>query len=346
MDRFDELFNTFIEEKCHIDSKVKIPSSKLFESFKKWLSQNCVDYRLNHITFTTNMKKYFVQFQPKKSKHYNTFTGLCLKDDYIQPQLPDYDSKKQKERDYKHLYYINNRDKMRQQNKHNYNETKERERELISRTHITEEQLYKRKKLKLIEYVLNDDTSVNWDETISRMNKNVEKYINSFIKNKTDQINDLDKTIECHHNNLKHYTQYGDTTQCKHSVKLINSYQKQERRINSSIYKVKSQLTVPVKVKLKIVNTNSSMDINTDYELNTKNMSKEDYIKFRQWHEQKSNEIWNLGINDEDKNKILQDFYNKYDYVDTIFEDLYGEEIDYRQILDIITESRENISPY
>lgn len=357
MDNFVETFKQFIEDKCKVNEEVKIQSSKLFETFKCWMDGKL---RINNIVFTMNMKQHFPQFEYKRTNTGSVFKGLCLKEDVKIKMIPDYKQHLDKKREYNREYYSKNRDKVRTQQKRYYNIKCVYEEELKERSGITEEQLFKRKRLGLIKYIFNPDTTVNWTETITRMEKKVKEYIQEYTKSKDECVKDIDKNIECHEENYQRYRQLGNKNLSDQSVELINFYTKNKDNVQKDINKKTSELATTsiiqnlsdhasdlmteslshlsstniVTPKLKIVNIDSYVD--TTYDIDILNLTKEDYIKFRTWHTQKSDDIWNLNVDLEEKNRILQEFYEKYDYVNEEFNKLYVNDEDYNDVFESI----------
>lgn len=340
MENFKEVFCKFVEDTCCVDLEVRVQSSKLFNAFIEWLNDKCIKHTLNNKVFAKNIKLYFPEYKCKRCKSYNAFTGLCLKIDYISPcAILSYEEKKQKEKEYKREYYIKNRERINEHNKQYYKIISHREKELMRLTNITEQQLYKRKKLRLIEYILDREGNVNWEQTIERMNIKVEQYVFEQTKEQRNQIKEINKVIDCHNYNLQHYEKLGDIESSTNTVQLINSCEKQTKQLSDSISKKESiKITtselssdlmkegvskiVITKPKLKIVNKK----VDTDYDIDINSLTKEKYIEFRKWHNKKSDEIWNLEASTKEKDSILQEFYNRYYYVDDKFEELYGEE--------------------
>ena len=347
MDNFVDNFKHFIEERCKVNEDLKIQSSKLFETFKCWMNGNL---RVNNTMFTMNIKKHFHQFEYKRTNTGSVFKGLCLKEDVKIKMIPDYKRHLEKKREYNQQYYHKNKDKVRIQQKRYYNIKCLYDEELKQRSGITEEQLFKRKRLGLIRYIFNPDTTVNWTETITRMEEKVKEYVQEYTKSKHERVKDIDKNIQCHEENYERYVQLDNKDLSDQSMQLINLHAKTKDKIRKNINKKTSEFTTTLtlhgsniygessessekfspKIKLKIVNVNTNVD--TTYDVDIHNLTKDEYIKFRKWHTQKSDEIWNLNLSLEEKNRILQEFYDKYDYVNEEFNKLYADDDDYNDV--------------
>lgn len=284
MYEFKDIFTQFIENKCEIDDNVKIKSRELFDSFNNWLESNCITYDINITVFSVNVKKYFPQFPYKRIRMGRVFTGLCLKQNYKTKHIPNYKQVLDRRREYARNYYHQNKDIIRQQQKQHYDTKCIYDQELMKRCNITEEQLYKRKKLGLVKHIFNMDNTLNWSETINAMEKRVENF-------------------KQQHKEEEEHNQVHTTSQ-----------------------------NIQPRAKLKII-TNPYQVVDTTYDIDIVNLTKHGFIQFKKWFNEKSDEIWTLKLPVTDKNRMLDEFYDKYNHIDDRFEELYSNDTDYDDII-------------
>ena len=274
-EEFVLIFTKFVEDRCYEDEGVRIQSRRLYDKFKEWMREKGINYEIDNRRMSIKIKEELGKYKVKKYSKYNAFEGICLKEDYRVEEIPDYKGYKKDRRKYQEEYYIKNRERLRMKQRENYTTRNAHDKELIKRGNITEEQMFKRKRLGLIKYIMEGE-EVNWEETIKKMNEKVDKYVRGY---NIDKVNTIDI--------------YGG--------------------------------------EKKVVDINC--EIEREYEIDTNNLSKEEYIKFKQWYNFKSDEIWSMDKSVEERDKLLKEFYEKYYHVDERFDELYEEDIDYHNIL-------------
>ena len=271
-DEFVVIFTKFVEERCYEQEGVKVASRRLYDKFKEWIGERGIKYEIDNRGMSMRIKEGLGKYKVKKYSKYNAFEGICLKEDYKKEEIPDYKGYKKDRRRYQEEYYIKNRERIRIKQRENYTTRNMYDRELIKRGNITEEQMFKRKRLGLIKYIMDGD-GVNWEETIKKMNERVEGYVRGYNIREVDTID---------------------------------------------IYEGKRE---------------NKEESKGEYEIDINNLSKEEYIKFKQWYNIKSDEIWSMDKSVEERDRMLKEFYERYYYVDERFDELYEEDVDYHNIL-------------
>lgn len=293
---FKNSFDKFKETCCRVDNNVKIQSSKLFETFKEWLKENKIGIRINNNKFTGCMKQEYPEFILKKYSNYNAFVGICLNKDYM--INTEQRGKEEKSKEEKDMDKNN---KKKQYDKEYYMKNKQI---------IAEKKKQKRTVINQYDEDIIRVTGLLKSKLCKRKELGLVKYIVN-----TDGSLNVDETI-------------------RYMNMLVNDYIQ----------------TQQVNVRLQLVDTNKDKDsqnegkgdvniwndIKYKYDIDVDNLTKESFIKFKQWYNMTSNDIWNLDLPTDIRNTMIDTFYEKYSYVDEKFDEIYENDSEYTKILEYI----------
>lgn len=328
---------------------------KTEESTKSWL--------ISQKKFGTVFKKSCPQFIQKRFTDYKAYIGLCLKEDYIEPkEIINYEHIIQKKREYHQRYYQKHKREIQERHNKEYRIRCALDRELISRTGMNKQQFFVRKRLGLIHYVFNVDNSVNWCETINKMNQARQEYIRDRKDKLNTDMNILNKDIECHKHNMERYFQYGDVDNSYISQQLVHQCEQRQLELRKKtsnkidiIQPLQSECRInndkKVCIKLKIVSPMYKLDkplvirsISRSDEMkeppiNPNNITKCEYVEWIKWYKLQHAQIWNTYTHDEVlRDKLILQLDDKYDLIDERFTQSTNNTEDINTLLEIIDE--------
>lgn len=371
----------FIEQKCVVKSKVRIAGYKLYEAYMKWFKsvEPIKSILISQKQFGTVFKECFPQFTQKRFTDYKAYLGICLREHYSEyKEVKKYEDIIQRKREYHQQYYQKNKNEIQERHKKEYRIRCSLDRELISRTGMNKQQFFVRKRLGLIHYVFNIDNSVNWCETINKMNQARQEYIRDRKYQLNTDINILDKEIECHKHNMERYFKYGDVDNSYISGQLVYQCEQRQLKLHKKI-RDRVDIMQPlhsefennnegrVCIKLKIVSptyksdgtndgkrdekrdkTNDGkrdetsvglLDKTKEPSINPNNITKYEYVEWIKWYKQQHAYIWKTYIHDEVlRDKLISQLDDKYDLIDERLAQSTNNTEDINTLLEIIDE--------
>lgn len=358
---FVQIFDLFICERCIQEEHLKVSVSNLHQKFNEW----CVAHnycKWGTKSFSQHIKNSYPQFKHERISIGMIFNGICLQENYVPSNTsPNTEDKILKNKLYKQQHYVQHREQYKQRSRESKEIIKQLDRILMDKVHITSDQVRNRKLKGLLKYITEDNTklisidNIDWNETIRRMNANIQEYHQQQNTKTSKTLHQYNKTIKCHQDNIErrinntnnliismakrdiglndhqqlsqeqHNIVSDKVEELKQEYNICQDQSKLDRKLIKTIRNTQHQ--VIKRLHQKFNNVGLSLDPTEIFidepKISPDNFTISDYESYEIWHSNKDCFIRNLNICDTDKCYLLNLLNQKYEHISERYDLLY-----------------------